>query len=74
MREVEQRLTTIEQRVGIGPDTSDLDQQVELVRAEKEAAVDAQEYAQAASLRNREKELLATRSSPSPPCMRAGSS
>jgi Clp amino terminal domain, pathogenicity island component len=57
----EQRLTAIEQRVGTGPDTGDLDQQIEIVRTEKEAAVDARDYAQAASLRNREKELLASK-------------
>jgi hypothetical protein len=57
----EQRLTAIEQRVGTGPDSSDLDEQIEIVRTEKEAAVDAHDYAQAASLRNREKELLASK-------------
>jgi Clp amino terminal domain, pathogenicity island component len=57
----EQRLTAIEQRVGTGPDSSDLDEQIEIVRTEKEAAVDAPDYAQAASLRNREKELLASK-------------
>jgi hypothetical protein len=55
----EQRLTAIEQRVGIGPDTSDLDAQLEAVRTEKEAAVDAQNFEQAVSLRDREKRLLA---------------
>jgi hypothetical protein len=58
---VEQRLTTIEQRIGTGPDTSDLDEQIEIVRTEKQAAVDAQEYEQAAPLRDREKELLASK-------------
>ena len=58
---LEQRLTAIEQRVGTGPDSSDLDEQIETVRTEKEAAVDAHDYAQAASLRNREKELLASK-------------
>ena len=56
---VEQRLTAIEQRVGIGPDTSDLDEQLEVARTEKEAAVDAQNFDQAVSLRDREKQLLA---------------
>jgi len=58
---VEQRLTAVEQRVGTGPDTSDLDEQIAAIRAEKEAAVDAQEFGQAASLREREKELLASK-------------
>jgi hypothetical protein len=58
---IEQRLTAIERRVGIGPDTSDLDEQIEAARTEKEAAVDAQDFDQAASLRDREKQLLAAR-------------
>jgi hypothetical protein len=47
---VEQRLTAIEQRIGIGSDSSDLDEQIETVRTDKEAAVDAHDYAQAALL------------------------
>ena len=58
---VEGRLAALEQRVGIGPDTSDLDEQIARVRREKESAIDAQDYEQAAALRNREKELLAAK-------------
>jgi hypothetical protein len=58
---VEQRLTAIEQRVGTGPDTSNLDEQIAHVCREKESAIEAQDFEQAASLRNREKELLASR-------------
>jgi ATP-dependent Clp protease ATP-binding subunit ClpA len=58
---VEGRLAAIEQRVGTGPDTSDLDEQIDRVRAERHAAADTQEYEQAASLRDREKELLASK-------------
>jgi ATP-dependent Clp protease ATP-binding subunit ClpA len=58
---VERRLTAIEQRVGTGPDISDLDEQIAQVSREKESAADAQDYEQAASLRNREKELLASK-------------
>ncbi|MGH3195183.1 MAG: UvrB/UvrC motif-containing protein [Streptosporangiaceae bacterium] len=47
--------------MGTGPDTSELDEQIATVRTEKEAAVDAQDFGQAASLRNREKELLASK-------------
>ena len=61
LEEVERRLAAIEQRVGTGPDTSDLDEQIDRVRGERHAAVDAQEYEQAASLRDREKELLASK-------------
>ncbi len=57
---VEGRLTALEQRVGTGPDTSDLDEQIAQVCREKESAIDAKDYAQAAALRNREKELLAS--------------
>ena len=58
---VEVRLAALERRVGTGPDTSDLDEQIAQVRREKESAVDARDYAQAASLRDREKELLASK-------------
>ncbi|HXZ75994.1 MAG TPA: UvrB/UvrC motif-containing protein [Streptosporangiaceae bacterium] len=47
--------------MGIGPDTSDLDEQIDKVRGERHAAAAAQEYEQAALLRNREKELLASK-------------
>ena len=58
---VEGRLAAVEQRVGTGPDTSDLDEQIAQVRREKESAVDARDYEQAAERRNREKELLASK-------------
>jgi ATP-dependent Clp protease ATP-binding subunit ClpA len=58
---LEARLAVIEQRVGTGPDTSDLDDQIQMAGAEKQAAVDAQEYEQAASLRDRESQLLASK-------------
>ena len=54
-------LAAVEQRVGIRPDTTDLDEQIDRVRGERQAAADAQEYELAASLRDREKELLASR-------------
>jgi ATP-dependent Clp protease ATP-binding subunit ClpC len=56
---IDSRLSAIEQRVGTGADTRELDQQIERVRGEKEAAVGAQEYEQAAFLRDQEKQLLA---------------
>jgi hypothetical protein len=55
---VEARLAAIEQRPGTGPDTSDLDEQIDRVRGERYAAADAQDYEQAAALRDRQKELL----------------
>jgi hypothetical protein len=61
LKAVEQRMAAIEQRVGAGPDTSDLDKQIDQVRGERHAAADAEEYEQAASLRDREKELQAAK-------------
>ncbi len=57
------RLSAVEQRTGTGPDTGDLDQQIEQVLRDRHAAVDAQEYERAASLRDREKDLLAQQAS-----------
>jgi Clp amino terminal domain, pathogenicity island component/UvrB/uvrC motif len=56
---IEVLLAAVEQRVGIRPDTADLDEQIDRVRGERHAAADAQDYEQAAALRDREKELLA---------------
>ena len=58
---IERRVAAMEQRVGTGPDTRELDEQIETVRTEKEAAIDAQDFEQAVSARSREKELLASR-------------
>jgi ATP-dependent Clp protease ATP-binding subunit ClpA len=58
---IERRLGAIERQMGAGPDTRDLDEQIARVRREKESAIDAQDHEQAASLRNREKELLASK-------------
>jgi ATP-dependent Clp protease ATP-binding subunit ClpA len=60
---IESRLLAVEQRVGTGPDTGDLDQQIGQARGERQAAADAEDYEQAASLRDREKELLAEQKS-----------
>jgi ATP-dependent Clp protease ATP-binding subunit ClpC len=61
LEEVEQRLAAVEQRVGTGPDTIDLDDQIDGVRLELRGAVDLQRYEQAAVLRDQEKELLASK-------------
>jgi hypothetical protein len=45
--------------VGIGPATGDLDEQIAQVRRDKESALDSQDFEQAASLRDRERQLLA---------------
>jgi Clp amino terminal domain, pathogenicity island component/UvrB/uvrC motif len=56
---LESRLSAIEQRVGTGPATGDLDQQIAQVRRDKESAIDSQDFEQAGSLRDRESQLLA---------------
>ena len=56
---LESRLAAIEQRVGTGPSTADLEMQIAQVRRDKESAIDSMEFEQAASLRNRERQLLA---------------
>ncbi len=61
LEEVERRLTAVEQRIGAGPDTSDLDEQIDRVRRERVDAVDVQEDERAAELRDREKELRAAK-------------
>ena len=58
---IEQRLAAIEQRIGTGPDTSDLDEQIDGVRRERRAAAEAQDYERATSLGDGEKELLAAK-------------
>jgi len=58
---IEGQLAAVEQRVGIRPDTTDLDEQIGRVRGERQAAADAQEYEQATSLRDRERQLLASK-------------
>jgi hypothetical protein len=56
---LESRLSAIEQRVGTGPAAGDLDEQIAQVRQDKESALDSQDFEQAASLRDRERQLLA---------------
>lgn len=60
---VESRLWAVEQRVGIEPDTPDLDQQIRQVRSERHAADDAEDHGRAASLWDREMGLLAEKAS-----------
>ena len=56
---IESRLSAIEQRVGTGPATGDLDEQIAQVRRDKESALDSQDFERAGSLRDRERQLLA---------------
>jgi ATP-dependent Clp protease ATP-binding subunit ClpC len=56
---IDARLSAIGQRVGAGPEVSDLDRQIGWARRDKEAAADAEDYESAAALRDRERQLLA---------------
>jgi hypothetical protein len=56
---IDAQLSAIGQRVGAGPDVSDLDQRIAQARRDKEAAADAEDYEGAAALRDRERQLLA---------------
>ena len=52
------RLSVLEQRVGASPDLAQLDQEITQVRRDKESAIDAQDFENAAVLRDREQHLL----------------
>jgi len=54
---LEARLSAVEDRVGTGPDARDLDEQIAQARRDREAAADAQDYENAAALRDRERQL-----------------
>jgi len=55
------QLSAMGERLGAGPDVSDLDRQISQARRDKETAADAEDYEGAAALRDREKRLLADR-------------
>ncbi|MGP7996600.1 MAG: hypothetical protein ACLPKI_04590 [Streptosporangiaceae bacterium] len=63
VRSVESRLAAVESRVGTGPDVAELDQQIEQARRDREAAAGAQDYENAALLRDRQRSLLARKAS-----------
>jgi ATP-dependent Clp protease ATP-binding subunit ClpA len=60
---MESRLSALEHRVGTGPDVRDLDQEIAQARRDKESAIDAQDFENAAVLRDRGKQLLAEKAS-----------
>ena len=51
-------MSVLEQRVGTCPDLAQLDQEITQVRRDKESAIDAQDFENAAVLRDREQQLL----------------
>jgi ATP-dependent Clp protease ATP-binding subunit ClpA len=52
------RLSVLEQRVGTAPDVAQLDREITQVRRDKESAIDAQDFENAAVLRDREQRLV----------------
>jgi ATP-dependent Clp protease ATP-binding subunit ClpA len=58
---LDQRLATIERWVGMRPDLDDLDEKIAQLRREKESAIDTQDFETAAALRDKEKDLLASK-------------
>ena len=52
------RLSVLEQRVGTSPGLAQLDQEITQIRRDKESAIDAQDFENAAVLRDREQQLL----------------
>lgn len=55
---LEWRLSVLEQRVGTTPDLGQLDQEITQVRSERESAIEARDFENAAVLREREQHLL----------------
>jgi len=60
---LDRRLAAIERWVGMRPGLDDVDEEIAHVRREKEAAIGNQNFETAAALRDKEKELLAVRTS-----------
>jgi ATP-dependent Clp protease ATP-binding subunit ClpC len=63
LESMDARLSALEQRVGTGPDVADLDQEITQARHDKKAAIGAEDYEKAVTLRDREKQLLAEKAS-----------
>jgi ATP-dependent Clp protease ATP-binding subunit ClpC len=58
---LDRQLAAVERWVGMQPDLDDLDEKIAQVRREKESAIDTQDFETASALRDKEKDLLATR-------------
>ena len=63
LESIDSRLSAVEQRVGTGPDLRDIDKEIKQTRHDKESAIDAQDFETAAVLRDKEKQLLADKTS-----------
>jgi ATP-dependent Clp protease ATP-binding subunit ClpA len=60
---MDSRLSAVELQMGAGPDVGDLDQQITQARRDKESAAGAEDFENAAALRDRERQLLADKAS-----------
>jgi ATP-dependent Clp protease ATP-binding subunit ClpC len=60
---MDSRLSAVERRVGTGPDVGDIERQIGHARRDKEAALAAEDYENAAALRDAERQLLAEKAS-----------
>jgi ATP-dependent Clp protease ATP-binding subunit ClpC len=60
---MDSRLSAVEQQIGAGPDVGDLDRQIAQARRDKESAAGAEDFEHAAVLRDRERQLLADKTS-----------
>ena len=63
LESIDSRLSAVEQRVGTGPDLRDIDKEIKQTRHDKQSAIDAQDFETAAVLRDKEKQLLADKTS-----------
>jgi ATP-dependent Clp protease ATP-binding subunit ClpC len=59
IEDLDTRLSAVEQQMGTGPDLRDLDRQIAQARRAKESAAGAEDYENAVTLRNAERQLLA---------------
>jgi hypothetical protein len=58
LNSVSWRLSVLEQRVGTTPDLAQLDREITQIRRDRESAIDAQDFENAAVLRGREQRLV----------------
>lgn len=65
----ERRLAALEQRVGTGPATAHLDEQIQALRARKEAAIALEDFEKAAALRDQERQLQADKAARAEECL-----
>ena len=63
IEDMDSRLVAVEQQMGPGPDLRELDRQITQARQAKESAAGAEDYENATTLRNKERQLIADKAS-----------